>query len=120
MVIVGGSGYPFSMREERQPCVYILGSDRNGTFYTGVTSNLLQRIYQHRNGITKGFTSKHNVLKLFYFEMHGEMESAIRREKAVKRWKRAYKLNLIERENPEWLDLAVELGFDPLDGDKPG
>lgn len=102
------------MREELQPCVYILGSDRNGTFYTGVTSNLLQRIYQHRNGITKGFTSKHKVPQLFYFEMHGEMESAIRREKAIKRWKREYKLNIIERENPEWTDLAIGLGFDPL------
>ena len=102
------------MGRVRQPCVYILASGRNGTLYTGVTSDLLARLYQHREGITRGFTSRHNVLRLMYYEVHATMDAAITREKAIKRWKREYKLNLIERDNPEWLDLAVGLGFDPF------
>ncbi|MBX3564451.1 MAG: GIY-YIG nuclease family protein [Sphingomonas sp.] len=105
------------MREELQPCVYILASARNGTFYTGVTARLLQRVYEHRNGITKGFAWEHRALALVWYESHNDMESTILREKAIKRWKREYKLNLIERDNPEWLDLAVGLGFDPLPRD---
>src|SRR5690349_5604433 len=103
----------YAMPRERQPCTYILASARNGTFYVGVTSDLLARIYRHRNGHTGGFVSEHGVWLLVYYEMHGDMENAIRREKAIKRWKREYKLNLIERHNPEWLDLAAELGFEP-------
>lgn len=108
------------MTREREPCVYILASGRNGTLYTGVTSDLVARIYQHRNGITGGFTAEHKVYRLVYFEMHAEMEPAIRREKSIKRWKREYKLNLIERDNPHWHDLAVGLGFDPLPPASPG
>jgi putative endonuclease len=100
--------------KHRQPCVYILGSERNGTFYTGVTSDLIARLYQHRTGVTSGFAGRYRVLKLYYYELHEVMESAIRREKSIKRWRREWKLNLIERYNPEWLDLALELGFNPL------
>jgi len=102
------------MARERNPCVYILASGYHGTLFTGVTSDLIARIWQHRENVTGGFVKQYRVYRLVYFEMHAEMEPAIRREKAIKRWKRGYKSNLIERENPEWLDLAVGLGFDPL------
>jgi len=98
----------------REPCVYILTRRRNGTFYTGVISDLMARMYQHRKGATGGFTSEHKVLMLVYYEMHATMAEAIRREKAIKRWKREYKMNLIERDNPHWDDLAVGLGFPSL------
>jgi len=75
----------------------------------------MARLYQHREGVTGGFTSKHRVLRLVYFEMGGDMEAAIRREKQLKRWRREWKLNLIERHNPNWVDLAIGLGFPPLD-----
>lgn len=100
--------------QERVPCVYILASGKNGTLYVGVTSDLLGRLYQHRNGVTKGFAWEHRALQLVYFEMHGEMEAAILREKQLKRWRREWKLNLIEKHNPAWVDLAVSLGLDPL------
>ncbi|WP_343518947.1 GIY-YIG nuclease family protein [Sphingomonas sp.] len=99
---------------EKQPCVYILASGRAGTLYTGVTSDLLGRLHNHREGVTKGFASKHKALKLVWYEMHGEMEAAIVREKRIKKWNRDWKLNLIEQSNPEWVDLAVGLGFEPL------
>lgn len=98
---------------EKQPCVYILASRRHGTLYTGVTSNLLARLYQHREKLTPGFTSKHNVARLVWYEMHGDMRAAILREKRIKKWNRDWKLNLIERSNPEWVDLATGLGFEP-------
>jgi putative endonuclease len=101
---------------ERQPCVYILASDRNGTLYTGVTSNLLARMYQHRTGITKGFANRYGVKKLVRFEMYDDLVSAIAREKQIKRWRREWKLNLIEQDNPGWIYLAVTmLGFPPSD-----
>ena len=99
---------------DRLPCVYILASGRHGTLYTGVTSDLLGRIYQHRDGITKGFTARYDVHRLVYYEMHGEMDAAITREKQLKNWRRDWKIELIERDNPFWEDLAVNLGFDPL------
>jgi putative endonuclease len=102
------------MSRDRQPCVYILASGRNGTLYTGVTSDLLARLYQHREGITGGFAAAHRAVTLVYFEMHDEMEFAIRREKSIKKWQRQFKLNLIERNNPDWRDLALDLGFAPL------
>ena len=108
------------MRKMREPCVYILTSRRNGTFSTGVTSDLMTRMYQHREGVTGGFTSEHKVLMLVYYEMHATMAEAIRREKAIKRWKREFKLNLIERDNPDWQDLAVGLGFPSLPKTLPG
>ena len=100
---------------ERQPCVCIVASDRNGTIYIGVTSDILKRIYQHRNGEIEGFTSKYGVAKLVHFEFFGDMFTAIAREKQLKNWRREWKLNLIEQNNPGWLDLAVDFGFEPLD-----
>ena len=89
----------------KQPCVYLLASHKNGTLYTGVTSNLVQRIWQHKNDQTDGFTKRYGVHLLVWYEMHDAMESAIAREKAIKEWKRAWKLELIEATNPQWLDL---------------
>ncbi|MFC6632497.1 GIY-YIG nuclease family protein [Microbulbifer taiwanensis] len=93
----------------RQPCVYILASKRNGTLYTGVTSNLIQRIWQHKNDFIKGFTTKYGVKTLVWFELHGTMENAINREKTIKNWQRAWKLNLIEKSNRHWRDLYPEI-----------
>jgi putative endonuclease len=91
------------------PCVYILASQRNGTLYVGVTSNLIQRIWQHKSDQAEGFTKKYGVHTLVWYEPHETMESAIAREKAVKEWKRAWKLELIEAQNPEWLDLYEQI-----------
>ena len=103
-----------SMRQERSPCVYILASGHYGTLYIGVTSNLLQRLVQHREGLLPGFTSRYKVHHLVHFETFGDMENAILREKQLKRWRRQWKINLIEAENPEWVDLAAGLGLPPL------
>jgi putative endonuclease len=102
------------MRDDFQPCVYLLASRRNGTLYTGVTSDLLARIHQHRNGLVRGFASKYGVRLLVWFEQHPTMHSAITREKRIKKWNRGWKLQLIEAGNPEWRDLAEDFGFDPL------
>jgi putative endonuclease len=102
------------MHQDFQPTVYILASKRNGTLYTGVTSNLLARIQQHREGQVRGFTRKHGIELLVWFEQHPTMESAITREKRIKKWNRAWKLDLIETGNPDWRDLAEDLGFAPL------
>jgi len=96
------------------PCTYILASERNGTIYTGVTSDLLARIHHHRQGTFGGFTKAHNVKRLVWFERHDTMEAAIAREKQIKTWRRQWKLNVIEKDNPIWRDLAEELGFEPL------
>lgn len=93
----------------KQPCVYLLASRKNGTLYTGVTSNLVQRIWQHRNDQADGFTKKYEVHLLVWYELHETMESAIAREKAIKEWKRAWKLELIETANPQWQDLYDEI-----------
>ena len=97
-----------------QPCVYILASQPYGTLYIGVTSNLISRLYQHRTGQMKGFTSKYSVYRLVRFEQFETMHEAISREKQLKRWHRQWKINLIESENPEWADLAPALGLPPL------
>lgn len=89
--------------------VYILASKRNGTFYTGVTADLVKRIYEHKSKKIKGFTSKYNVIYLVYYEIHSEIVEAIAREKRIKRWKRKWKLALIEKMNPHWLDLYERL-----------
>jgi putative endonuclease len=94
---------------ERQPCVYLLASIRNGTLYTGVTSNLMKRIWEHKNNLVEGFTKKYDVHTLVWYEVHETMESAIRREKAIKNWKRAWKVKVIEELNPEWRDLYPDL-----------
>ena len=91
------------------PCVYILASQRNGTLYAGVTSNLVQRIWQHKNDQVEGFTKKYKVHILVWYEPHESMESAIAREKVLKEWRRAWKLELIEGANPEWRDLYEEI-----------
>jgi putative endonuclease len=107
-------GIPRSMREERNPCVYLLSNGYYGAIYIGVTSNLLQRLVQHREGMFGGFTSRYKVHRLVHFEMFGDMERAILREKQLKNWHRQWKINLINAENPEWRDLAVGLGLPPL------
>ena len=104
-----------AMRQERNPCVYILANGHYGALYIGVTSNLLQRLVQHREGLPPGFTSRYKVHRLVHFEMFGDMERAIAREKQLKNWRRQWKINLINAENPEWRDLAVGLGLPPLD-----
>ena len=93
----------------RIPCVYILSSKRNGTLYIGVTSDLIQRVWQHKNDFVDGFTNRYGVHNLVWYEVHETMESAIIREKALKRWKRAWKLELIEKSNPAWRDLYEEV-----------
>ena len=85
---------------EKRFFVYILASDRNGTLYVGVTSDLVQRIWQHKNDLADGFTKKHQVHMLVWFEIHENAESAITREKQIKEWKRKWKLELIEKGNP--------------------
>ncbi len=80
-------------------------NQRNGTLYTGVTSNLVQRIYQHKNGLTPGFADRYGCKKLVYYEDFSEIDLAIRREKRLKKWERKWKLELIEKQNPQWLDL---------------
>jgi len=89
----------------KQFYVYILTSKRNGTLYIGVTSNLPQRIWQHKNNQLDGFSKEYNVKQLVYFEQHDTAESVITREKQIKKWKRAWKLKLIEKNNPQWKDL---------------
>lgn len=103
------------MRSEVEPCVYILASRRNGTIYTGVTSNLLQRVAQHREGLIGGFTKEHGIRRLVWFEPHETMESAIIREKRVKNWNRRWRIELIEKDNLFWRDLAEDMGFVPLE-----
>lgn len=85
--------------------IYILASKKNGVLYIGVTNNLIKRIYEHKYEFTKGFTSKYHVNKLVYFEMTSDVNSAIKREKQIKKWNRQWKINLIEKSNPEWKDL---------------
>ncbi|MEO7634261.1 MAG: GIY-YIG nuclease family protein [Sphingomicrobium sp.] len=102
------------MHPDFAPTVYLLASRRNGTLYVGVTSNLPARIHQHRAGAVRGFTRDYGVKLLVWFEQHATMESAIIREKRVKKWNRAWKLALIEVANPDWRDLAEDIGFAPL------
>ena len=94
---------------KKQPCVYLLASKRNGTLYTGVTSNLIKRIWEHKNNLVEGFTSKYSVHILVWYEIHDTMESAIQREKAIKNWNRAWKMKMIEELNPRWRDLYPDL-----------
>ena len=93
----------------KNPTVYILASQRNGTLYIGVTSDLVKRIWQHREGQVDGFTKQYNVKKLVWYEQHETMESAISREKAMKKWRRQWKLSFIEKDNPSWVDLWDEI-----------
>jgi putative endonuclease len=102
----------------KQPCVYILASKPYGTLYVGVTSDLFTRLWQHRNGEVKSFTSRYGVHLLVRFEQFGSMYDAISREKQLKRWHRQWKINLIESDNPHWVDLVPSLGLPPLSSGK--
>ena len=93
----------------KQPAVYILASRRNGTLYIGVTSDLVKRVWQHRNDLVEGFTKKYRVHHLVYYELHNDMGAAVRRERQLKKWNRAWKIELIEKENPHWRDLWPEI-----------
>lgn len=99
---------------DRVPCVYILSSGHHGTLYVGVTSDLMQRLHQHRTGAIPGFTARYGVKRLVHYAMAETMETAIAREKQLKCWRRDWKVRLIEDSNPFWEDLAIGLGFPPL------
>ena len=94
---------------ERVPCVYILANRARGTLYIGVTSDFIKRVWEHKTDCVEGFTKRYSVHVLVWFEIHATMESAIAREKAIKEWKRAWKLELIESTNPQWNDLYDDL-----------
>jgi putative endonuclease len=91
------------------PVVYMLASKPNGTLYIGVTSNLPQRIWLHKHNVVPSFTQEHSVRRLVYYELHGDLVQAIECEKRMKKWRRAWKVELIEKPNPQWLDLYSEI-----------
>lgn len=93
----------------KHPCVYMLASKPNGTVYVGVTSNLPQRVWQHKNDLVEGFTRRYGVHTLVWYEVHETMETAIHREKIIKEWKRQWKIDLIETMNPQWRDLYADI-----------
>jgi putative endonuclease len=95
-------------RENFQPTVYILANRKQGALYTGVTSNLMERIRQHREEVFDGYSKRVGAKLLVWYEPHGTMETAIIREKQIKNWNRQWRINLIEAENPDWRDLAVD------------
>ena len=94
---------------DKQPCVYILTNHRNGTLYIGVTSDLVKRVWEHKNDVVEGFTKRYGIHTLVWYELRDTMESAIASEKKIKEWKRKWKLELIENRNPEWTDLYDEI-----------
>ena len=94
---------------ERVYYVYMLASGRNGTLYVGVTNDIARRVWEHREGIVPGFTTKYEVKRLVWYEVHPSIVEAIAREKRLKRWRRAWKIQLIEAANPQWLDLYERL-----------
>jgi putative endonuclease len=89
--------------------IYILASKRNGTLYIGITSNLTKRVWEHKNNLIEGFTKKYNVHNLVYFEQTENVQSALLREKQLKKWKREWKIKLIEKNNPQWKDLYEKI-----------
>ena len=93
----------------KQPAVYLLATGKRGTLYIGVTSNLVARTWQHREHLVEGFSKRYNVTMLAWYEMHGTMESAILREKQLKKWNREWKLRLVQEANPEWRDLRSDI-----------
>lgn len=93
----------------KTPCVYILANKPKGTLYVGVASDISQRVWQHRNDVMEGFTKRYRIHRLVWYEMHDTMETAINREKALKKWNRAWKIDLIEKDNPQWRDLYDEI-----------
>jgi len=94
---------------EKQFYIYILASKKNGTLYIGITSDLIRRIWEHKNNVVKGFTKKYSVHTLVYCEVHPTFETAVQREKNLKKWKRAWKIKLIEEKNSEWRDLYPDI-----------
>ncbi len=104
----------------KEPCVYILASRRNGTLYTGVTSNRYDRMAEHKQKLIEGFTTKYAVQRLVYYEMHEDMAAAIVREKRIKEWRRAWKIRPIEQMNPEWVDLFDDATGTLMDGPADG
>ena len=94
---------------DKQPCVYILASKHRGTLYTGVTSNLVKRVYEHKHNFVEGFTKIYNVHLLVWYELHVTIYAAIQKEKMIKNWKRDWKLQLIEQESSSWRDLYSDL-----------
>jgi putative endonuclease len=94
---------------ERQPYVYLLASDRNGTLYVGVTSDLIRRTWEHREHTAEGFSRRYDVTRLVWFEAHATMESAILREKRIKKWNRAWKVRLVDAANPSWRDMWFDI-----------
>ena len=107
-VIPAQAGIQAPVMREREPAVYIMASDRNGTLYVSVTSDLAKRVWQHKNDDFEGFTKKYGVHTLVLYEWHDDMVSAIKREKQIKKWNRKWKLSLIEKRNPQWQDLCEE------------
>ena len=103
-------------RDIFEPAIYILASGARGTLYIGSTTNLMQRLHQHREGLIEGFTRRYGVRRLVHFEMYDTIGAAIVRERQLKEWRRAWKIELIERQNLHWDDLAIGLGFEPLPG----
>ncbi|MEX0315325.1 MAG: GIY-YIG nuclease family protein [Allomuricauda sp.] len=95
-------------KTNHQYYIYILTNKKNGTLYIGMTNNLERRVFEHKNKYTKGFTKKYDLDKLVYFETYQYVRDAILREKRLKKWKRQWKIDLIEDENPDWKDLAAE------------
>ena len=93
----------------KQPAVYILASKRNGTLYVGVTGDLKKRVWEHKSDLAEGFTKRYAVHQLVYYELHGDMVTAISREKQIKKWNRTWKLELIEKYNPDWNDISDQL-----------
>jgi putative endonuclease len=105
----GDPGPPIVGASQRQPCVYILASRRNGTLYVGVTNDLSRRVWQHRSDCVGGFVQRYGVYRLVFAEFHETMPDAILREKRIKKWRRTWKLELIEKQNPQWIDLYNDL-----------
>ncbi len=98
-----------SRNKMKQYYVYMLASKRNGTLYIGVTNNLVRRVYEHKQGLIEGFVKKYNVNQLVFYEETNDVESAINREKQMKKWKRQWKIDLIQKNNPKWEDLYNEI-----------
>jgi len=94
---------------DRQYYVYVVTNKKRGVFYTGVTSNLVKRISEHKNGLIEGFTKRYNLNKLVYYEIFHDINYAISREKRLKRWLRSWKIEMIEKENPHWDDLFAKI-----------
>jgi len=97
------------MEMRKQPCVYILATKRNGTLYVGVTSDLIKRVWEHKEDVVPGFTKRYKVHMLVWFEVHETMDAAITREKQIKKWNREWKIRRITETNPDWKDLYFDL-----------